>query len=43
MPYIRQSMPDSGLGFQVKVLETVCVLPCALGSGIGTLHLILNA
>jgi len=30
---IRESRLDSGLGFQVKVLETCQVVPSSLGSG----------
>ena len=30
---IRQSRPDSGLGFQVRVLETISVVPSSLGNG----------
>jgi len=30
---IRQPRPDSGHGFQVKVLETLNVVPSSLGSG----------
>ena len=33
MAHIRQSMPDSGLGFQVKVRITFQVIPSSLGSG----------
>ena len=33
MAHIRQSRPDSGLGFQVKVLKTLKVVPSLLGSG----------
>ena len=32
--HIRQSRPDSGLGFQVKVLKLVEAVPCSLGSGV---------
>jgi len=32
MAHIRQPRPDSGLGFQVKVLETFQVVPSLLGS-----------
>ena len=31
--HARQSRPDSGLGFQVKVLTTFVVVPSSLGSG----------
>ena len=31
--HIRQSRPDSGLGFRVKVLKTFEVVPSSLGSG----------
>ena len=33
MAYIRQSRPDSGLGFQVEFLETLHGVPSSLGSG----------
>jgi len=33
MAHIRQSRPDSGLGFHVKVVETFNVVPSSLGSG----------
>ena len=33
MAHIRQSRPDYGLGFQVKVLRTFQVVPFSLGSG----------
>ena len=33
MAYIRQSRPDSGLGFQVKVLEIFQVVSSSLGNG----------
>jgi len=33
MAHIRQSRPDSGCGFQVKVLKTFQVFPSSLGSG----------
>ena len=33
--YTRQSTPDSGLGFQVKVLETFDCFPSSLDSGGG--------
>jgi len=33
MAHIRQSMPDSVLGFQVKVRKTFKVVPSLLGSG----------
>ena len=32
MAHIRQSRPDSGLGFQAKVLETFSAVPSSLGS-----------
>jgi len=32
--HIRQSRPDSGLGFQAKVLENFQVVPSSLGSGL---------
>ena len=35
MAHIRQSGPDSGLGFQVKVLKMFLVVPSSLGSGEG--------
>jgi hypothetical protein len=31
LAHIRQSRPDSGLGFQVKVLQTFQVVPSSLG------------
>ena len=31
--HVRQSRPDSGLGFQVKVLNTLQGVPFSLGSG----------
>ena len=34
MEHIRQSRPDSGLGFQVKVRKTFQVVPSSLGSGL---------
>ena len=34
MARIRQSKPDSGLGFQVKVLHTLQGVPSSLGSGL---------
>jgi hypothetical protein len=34
MARIRQSRPDSGLGFQVKVLNTCKLVPSSLASGI---------
>ena len=34
MAHIRQSGPDSGLAFQVPILETCWVVPCSLGSGV---------
>jgi len=33
MAHVRQSRPDSGLGFQVKVLKPFKVVPFSLGSG----------
>ena len=33
MAHVRQSRPDYGLGFQVKVLKTRQVVPSSLGSG----------
>ena len=33
MPNLRQSRPDSGLGVQVKVFDTLQVVPASLGSG----------
>ena len=33
VPHIRKSMPDSGLGLKVKVLETFLVIPASLGGG----------
>jgi len=39
MAHIRQSRPDSGLGFQVKVLKTFQVVPSSLESGVITLAL----
>ena len=33
--HIRQPRPDSGLGVQVKVLQTLQVVPSSLGSGPG--------
>ena len=32
MPHIRQSRPDSGLGFQVKVFKPFSVVPSSLGA-----------
>ena len=34
MAHIRQSRPDSGLGFQVKVLKACYVVPSWLGRGV---------
>ena len=34
--HIRQSKPDFGLGFQVKVLESFTVVPSSLGRGLVT-------
>ena len=31
MAHVRQSRPDSGLGFQAKVLKTFQSVPCSLG------------
>ena len=31
--HVRQSRPDSGRGFQAKVVETVNAVPSSLGSG----------
>jgi len=36
--HIRQSGPESGSGFQVKVLKTFYVVPFSLGSGLGSAH-----
>ena len=33
MAHIKQSRPDSGLGFQVKVLKTFYAVPSSFGSG----------
>jgi len=33
MAHVRQSRPDSGLGFQAKVRKTFEVVPSSLGSG----------
>ena len=33
MAHVRQSRPDYGLGFQVKVLKPFQVVPSSLGSG----------
>jgi len=33
MAHVRQSRPDSGLGFQVKVLKPFQVDPSSLGGG----------
>ena len=33
--HVRQSRPDSGLGFQVNVLKITRVVPSSLGSGFG--------
>ena len=33
MAHVKQSKPDSGLGFQVKVLKTFQVAPCSLRCG----------
>jgi len=35
MAHIRQARPNSGLGFEVKVLETVQVVPSSPRSGRG--------
>ena len=37
MAHIRQSRPDSGLGFHVKVLKIFQVVPSSLGSGLAVL------
>jgi hypothetical protein len=37
---IRQSRPDYGLGFQVKVLPIFSVVPFAVGSGKASLELV---
>ena len=34
MAYIRQSRPDSGLGFQAQVLQNFQFVPSLLGSGL---------
>ena len=34
--HMRQSTPDSGLGFQLKVLKTCRALPSSLGSAVGS-------
>jgi len=39
--HVRQSLPDYGLGFQVKILEPFEVFPSALGSGAG--HLMMRS
>jgi len=36
--HIRQSTPDAGLGFEVKVLQKKCV-PSSLGSGVAAYDL----
>ena len=36
MAHVKQSRPDSGLGFQVNVIETFRVVPSSLGSGQGS-------
>ena len=33
MAHVRQSRPDSGLGFQIKVLKTLYVVPLLLEIG----------
>ena len=33
MAHVRQSRPDSGLGFQIKMLATFEIVPNSLGSG----------
>ena len=38
MARIRQSRPDSGLGFQAKVPKTFYLVPSSLGSGIERLR-----
>ena len=35
MAHVRQSRPDYGLGFQVKVLDTFEIVPSLLGIGKG--------
>jgi len=35
MAHVRQSGPESGLDFQIKVLKTFQVVPSSLGSGGG--------
>ena len=35
MAHVRQSRPDSGLGFKVKVLKTLHVVASPLGTGMG--------
>ena len=39
MAHVRQSGPESGLGFQVNVLRTFGVVPSSLGNGVGLDHL----
>jgi len=39
MAHVRQSRPDSGIGFQVKVPEMFQVVPCSLGSGLDRVYL----
>ena len=41
MAHIRQSRPDSGLGFQAKVLEILFAVLSSLGSGVQILLLLL--
>ena len=36
MARVRQSRPDSGLGFQAHVLKTLPVVPSSLESGMDT-------
>ena len=33
MAHVRQSRPDSGLGFKVKALETILLVSFSLGAG----------
>ena len=33
MAHVRQSRPDSGLGFQVKILKMVSMVPYSFASG----------
>ena len=34
MAHVRQSRPDFGLGFRVKILQTFRAVPSSLGSGL---------